>query len=101
MTGSMNIVDPRIERYLEQVTPARSAVLAEMESLAERRHFPIVGPLVGRLLYALTRAIGARHVLECGSGFGYSAVWFAQAIADGGRVVMSEGSQENCDRARE
>jgi predicted O-methyltransferase YrrM len=96
----MNIVDPRIERYLEQLTPPRAEVLAEMESLAERRHFPIVGPLVGRLFHALTRATGARHVLECGSGFGYSALWFAEAIPEGGRVVLSEGSQENCDLAR-
>lgn len=97
----MNIVDPRIESYLEQLTPARPAVFAEMESLAERRHFPIVGPLVGRLLYTLTRSLGARHVLECGSGFGYSAAWFAEAIPEGGRVVMSEGSKENCDLARD
>ena len=97
----MNIVDPRIESYLEQLTPPRPAILAEMESLAERRHFPIVGPLVGRLLYTLTRALGARHVLECGSGFGYSAAWFAEAIPEGGRVVMSEGSKENCDLAHD
>jgi predicted O-methyltransferase YrrM len=97
----MNVVDPRIESYLEQLTPPRTAVFAEMESLAERRHFPIVGPLVGRLLYTLTRAIGARHVLECGSGFGYSAAWFAEAIPAGGRVVMSEGSKENCDLAHD
>ena len=97
----MNIVDPRIESYLEQLTPPRPAIFAEMESLAERRHFPIVGPLVGRLLYTLTRALGARHVLECGSGFGYSAAWFAEAIPEGGRVVMSEGSKENCDLAHD
>jgi predicted O-methyltransferase YrrM len=101
MSPPMNVVDPRIESYLEQLTPPRPAILAEMESLAERRHFPIVGPLVGRLLYTLTRALGARHVLECGSGFGYSAAWFAEAIPEGGRVVMSEGSKENCDLARD
>jgi predicted O-methyltransferase YrrM len=101
MLPPMNIVDPRIESYLEQLTPPRAAILAEMESLAERRHFPIVGPLVGRLLYTLTRALGARHVLECGSGFGYSAAWFAEAIPEGGRVVLTEGSKENCDLARD
>jgi predicted O-methyltransferase YrrM len=97
----VNIVDPRIESYLERVTPARPAIVAEMERLAERRHFPIVGPLVGRLLYVLARSLGARRILECGSGFGYSAWWFASALADGGRVVMTEGSAENCDLARD
>jgi predicted O-methyltransferase YrrM len=97
----VNIVDPKIEEYLEQITPARPETLEEMERLAARRHFPIVGPLVGRLLFLLTRSIGARHVLECGSGFGYSAWWFAQAIAAGGRVVMTETSAENIALARD
>lgn len=97
----VNIVDPRIEEYLERVTPRRPETLEEMESLAARRHFPIVGPQVGRLLFLLARSIGARHVLECGSGFGYSAWWFAQAIQAGGRVVMSETSAENVALARD
>jgi predicted O-methyltransferase YrrM len=97
----MPIVDPRIERYLEELTPARDPVVAEMETLAAGRRFPIVGPLVGRLLFQLARAIGARAVFECGSGFGYSAWWFARAVGEGGRVVLTEGSIENCERARD
>src|SRR5262245_13406128 len=71
-----------------------------MEPLADRRRFPIVGPLVGRLLEVLARAIGAREIFECGSGFGYSAYWFARALPPGGRVVLTEGSSENCASAR-
>src|SRR6059036_1391050 len=71
-----------------------------MERLADRRRFPIVGPLVGRLLYVLARSIGARDVFECGSGFGYSAYWFARALPTEGRVVLTEGSPENCASAR-
>jgi predicted O-methyltransferase YrrM len=96
----VNIVDPRIESYLHSVTPGRPDVLQEMERLAEQRRFPIVGPLVGRLLYLVARLTSARQILECGSGFGYSAFWFAQAIPDGGRVVLTEGSADNCDLAR-
>ena len=97
----MDIVDPRIELYLQQVTPRRSDVLREMESLAERRRFPIVGPLVGRLLYVLTRLTSARQILECGSGYGYSAYWFAEAMPEGGRVILTEGSADNCALARD
>jgi predicted O-methyltransferase YrrM len=97
----VNIVDPRIESYLMRLAPARPAIVEEMERLAERRHFPIVGPLVGRLLHVLARSLGARHVLECGSGFGYSAWWFARAIPEGGRVVLTEASAENCELARD
>ena len=59
------------------------------------------GYVVGRLLHLLTRAIGARRVIELGSGFGYSALWFARAVGAGGRVVLTEGSAERAAQARE
>lgn len=95
----MPIIDPQVESYLHAVTPPRDPVVAEMEKLASERRFPIVGPLVGRLLYQQARAIEARTVFECGSGFGYSAWWFAQAVGERGKVVLTEGSRENCERA--
>jgi len=97
----MPIVDSKVESYLYEVTPQRDPVVAEMEKLATERRFPIVGPLVGRLLYQQARAIEARTVFECGSGFGYSAWWFAHAVGERGKVVLTEGSRENCDRARD
>jgi len=96
----VDIVNPSIDEYLRRVAPSGEGVPLEMERLADRRHFPIVGPLVGRLLFLLARSIGARDIFECGSGFGYSAYWFAQALPDGGRVVLTEGSAENCASAR-
>ncbi len=97
----MPIVDLKVDRYMHDVTPARDPVVAEMEALASERRFPIVGPLVGRLLYQQARAIAARTVFECGSGFGYSAWWFAHAVGDKGKVTLTEGSRENCERARD
>lgn len=97
----MEIVTRVIEEYLKQVVPPSVGVLAEMERLAEKRRFPIVGPLVGRLLFLLGRAIGARTVFECGSGFGYSAHWFASALSAGGRVHLTDGSADNCRLARD
>ena len=98
---TVNIVDPRLDEYLDRLVPERPPVVREMETLAQRRHFPIVGPQVGRLLHLLARGIGAKDILECGSGFGYSAWWFVTAIPEGGRVVMSEGGAENCEQARD
>jgi predicted O-methyltransferase YrrM len=97
----MPIIDPKVEQYMHRVTPQRDPVVAEMEKLAAKRRFPIVGPLVGRLLYQQARAIGARAVFECGSGFGYSAWWFAHAVGEEGKVTLTEGSRENCERARD
>ena len=86
----MDIVDPAIERYLHELSNPRDPILREMEVLAAERRFPIVGPVVGRLLHMLTRLIRARRVIELGSGFGYSAYWFARALPPGGTVILTD-----------
>jgi len=84
-----------LDRYLEELSASRATdpVVAEMEARAERDGFPAVGRQVGGLLELAARAIGARRVLELGSGFGYSAVWFASAVGEGGKVICTERSQ--------
>ena len=89
------IVDPKIEKYLATVRGERDDCLLEMEKIAEKRDFPIVGPDVGALLYILTRISGAKRVLELGSGYGYSAYWFGLALPVGGQVVCTDTSEEN------
>ncbi len=94
------IVDPQIETYLETLQPEPDPVQAEMERLAAERDFPIVGPQVGALLALLARTSGARRVLELGSGFGYSALWFTRALPDDGSVQLTDFSQAALDEAR-
>lgn len=96
----MEITHPEIESYLRSLLPRRHPVLVEMEEEAARRGFPIVGPLVGGLLELLAKAVGARAVLEMGSGFGYSAFWFAQALPPDGKVVALEYDAANVERGR-
>lgn len=97
----MDIVDPAVDRYLHELANPEDPVLREMEVLAAERSFPIVGPSVGRLLHLLARAIGARRVIELGSGFGYSAYWFARAVGPRGEVVLTEGDPERAAEAAE
>lgn len=97
----MEITHPEIERYLRSLLPRRHPVLVEMEEEAARRGFPIVGPLVGGLLELLAKAVGAREVLELGSGFGYSAFWFAKALPPDGRVLALEYDEANVERGRD
>ncbi len=96
-----DIVFPHIEQYLERLETTRDAVLTEMERQAAERDFPIVGPLVGRMLCLLARSIGARRILELGSGFGYSAYWFARALPEDGELILTEGSAKNLAQAKE
>ena len=89
------IVDPDVDLYLRNLYDDGDAVRLEMEEVARERDFPIVGPLVGRSLIVLARAIGARRVFELGSGYGYSALHFARAVGDGGTVHCTELGEEN------
>jgi caffeoyl-CoA O-methyltransferase len=89
------IVNPRIEQYLKRLFDAGDPVQAEMEELARQRDFPIVGPLVGRLLQVLTKMTWARRIFELGSGYGYSALHFARAAGPGAVVHCTELADEN------
>ena len=80
--------------------PARDAVLQEMERQAKERDIPIVGPAVGRLFYQYARLIDAEAVFEMGSAIGYSTIWWAMAVGDGGKVHYTDGSRKNADEAR-
>jgi len=97
----VDIVNPRIDEYLRKLYDDGDPVRLEMEELGRQRRFPIVGPVVGRHLLLLARAIGARRVFELGSGYGYSALFFARAVGEGGEVHCTELSAANVELARE
>ncbi|MCS7313007.1 MAG: O-methyltransferase [Acidobacteria bacterium] len=95
----MSIVHPRIEAYLRALAEDDEPVLWEMERWASELQFPVVGPLVGRMLYQMASLIGARRVFELGSGFGYSALFLAKAVGPNGRVVCTDHSERNRQQA--
>jgi predicted O-methyltransferase YrrM len=65
-----------------------------------------VTALQGKLLALLARAGGARRILEIGTLGGYSAIWMARALPEGGELVTLEVdaahaaiAQRNIERA--
>ena len=85
-----NILQPGIHDYITQLTLAGEDPLArKMEKYGDERNFPYVGPLVGRFLFLIASAINAKRIFECGSGYGYSAYWFAKAVGKEGRVICT------------
>jgi len=89
-----------VEDYLYSMLPARDEVLTEIESEAARNKVPIVGPAVARVLYQLALITRAKTVFEMGSAIGYSTIWWARAVGDGGRVIYTDGDRKNADKAR-
>src|SRR5436853_6327796 len=52
-----------------------------MEEYADSNAVPIIGPLVGRLLYNLAKTSQSRKVLEIGTAIGYSGIRLARGVA--------------------
>ena len=79
-------MDDGVENYLTDLarTEHEEPVLVEMEARASEFGFPSVGRATGRYLELVARAVGARRVMELGSGYGYSALWFARAVGPDG-----------------
>jgi len=93
-------VHPAIETYLARLAScADTPVLLEMEQLAAQLGFPIIGRLCGMFLKTMALGIGARRVFEFGSGYGYSAYWFAAAVGATGNVICTDGDPDNAVRA--
>ena len=95
-TELLNPVNPAIEAYMRGLLyKTDHPVLLAMEKLARENNFPIVDRLVGVFLSALAKSIAAKRVFEFGSGYGYSAYWFAKAIGQGGQVICTDGDPQN------
>lgn len=94
------VLSGRIQAYLESLTPDPDPPAGAMEEEAARREFPIVGPRVGRLLELLARMMQPGRIVELGSGFGYSALWFGRGCA-GAEIHLTDYDEENLERARE
>lgn len=87
--------DPRwgaADAYLAGLlAPEDGALVAAREAGDAAGLLPIqVSPLQGKLLQVLATSVRARRVLEVGTLAGYSTIWLARAVPDGGRVVTVE-----------
>jgi predicted O-methyltransferase YrrM len=93
-------VDPKIEQYMRGLLKnSDNPVLLEMERHADQKGFPIVHRLVGVSLETITKLHKPRRIFEFGSGYGYSAYWFARAAGPGAEIILSDGDASNKDLA--
>jgi predicted O-methyltransferase YrrM len=95
-------VNPAIENYMRGLlNKTDHPVLTDMETLARKRNFPIVDRLVGAFLESQARSLNAKRVFEFGSGYGYSAYWFAKAVGKDGQVICTDGDPTNKQKAEQ
>ncbi|MDD5323425.1 MAG: O-methyltransferase [Methylococcales bacterium] len=100
--GGLIPVNPAIEDYMRSLlNHTDHPTLIEMEALARNNNFPIVGRLVGIFLETMAKTVNAQRVFEFGSGYGYSAFWFAKAVGPTGQVICSEYDLLNKEKAKQ
>ncbi len=54
----------------------------------------------GKFLYLLAKLVGARNILELGTLGGYSTIWLARALPEGGKLVTLEYEPRHAEVAR-
>ncbi len=91
------------EAYIQQLFAPEDDVLREIREEAAERGLPDIHirPEEGRMIQVLLKAVGARRVLEIGALAGYSGVWIARALPEGGRLFSLEKDAERARLVRE
>lgn len=97
----MSQMIPDLESNFRAFAPRRDPLLLELEREAQAEAIPIVGPVVGELLFILARVTGAANILELGAATGYSGLHLARGCQPaGGQVVTLEWDEAMAARAR-
>jgi len=92
----------KVDRYFEDLlVPNDDALDAALKENKAAGLPPIdVTQLQGKFLEFLVRVCRARRVLEIGALGGFSTIWLARALPEGGRVVTLELEPHHADVAR-
>src|SRR5262249_10828225 len=92
-----------VDRYITDLLVRPDTALDEVLRASAEAGLPSinVSPNLGKLLQLLAMLRGARTILEIGTLGGYSTIWLAPALPEGGRVIMLEADRKHAEVARE
>jgi predicted O-methyltransferase YrrM len=103
MVDRMNEPDPgwvAVDRYIADHLigddPAAALAANEAAGLPDID----VSPAQGKMLHLLACMCGARRILEVGTLGGYSTIWLARALPEGGTIVTLEIDPHHAEVAR-
>jgi predicted O-methyltransferase YrrM len=91
-----------VDHYLSEMLVGPDAALEAASAASAKAGLPeiAVAPTQGKLLMLLARSINARNILELGTLGGYSTLWLARGLGEGGRVVTVEADRHHSEVAR-
>ncbi|MGM9787502.1 MAG: O-methyltransferase [Candidatus Cryptobacteroides sp.] len=92
------------DKYIREHSTAESEALKWLVRQTNlRTNYPrmLSGGVQGELLKLITEMLGARNVLEIGCFTGYSSIWLAMGLKEGGKLDSLEINDELEDLIRE
>jgi predicted O-methyltransferase YrrM len=91
-----------VDRYISEKVVAPDAALEAALKANAAAELPSidVAPNQGKLLHLFVKMMGAKRVLEIGTLGGYSTIWMARALPEGGRLVTLELNPKHAEVAR-
>jgi predicted O-methyltransferase YrrM len=91
-----------VDDYFEGELIGPDPVLAEALARSDKAGLPQIAVTAsqGKLLHLMARMTGARRILEVGTLGGYSAIWLARALPEGGSLISLEVEPKHAEVAR-
>lgn len=92
----------QVDEYISNLLAPVDDVLGHAERAMHAAGMPMinVSPVQGKLLQVFAKMCRAKTILELGTLGGYSTMWLARAVPDGGKVVTVEVNPEYAEVAR-
>jgi predicted O-methyltransferase YrrM len=93
----MNFIDPKIEEYAVSATTPEPASLQQLTRETNlKTYMPrmLSGHLQGRILSMLSKLVQPKLIVEVGTFTGYSASCLAEGLAENGKLITFEISDE-------
>ena len=99
----MDLVDPRVQAYLEAYTTAEDELLEEVSRFTAANHpksHMLSGHVQGKFLQMVSEMMRPRRILEIGTFTGYSALCLAKGLAEEGEIHTIEVREEDAATAK-
>jgi len=92
----------KVDQYIADTLVQPDEALASALEASDKAGLPAisVSPAHGKLLWILARLVNAKRILEVGTLGGYSAIWMARALPEGGKLISLEAVAKHAEVAR-
>ena len=91
-----------VDTYFDKMLIPHDSALDDALAAAAAAKLPAiqVSAVQGKFLHLLARILGARNILEIGTLGGYSTIWMARALPEGGQIITLEADPKHAEVAR-